>query len=198
MLLASSCRGRYARLLADWGKAAAEAEAEIERLQEEEAETKRRGRNQRGRRGRGNEDTPSRVAIKVPPKPTLDDVPSAMFAEINARELPMYVHPSRDSGACRRFSSSHTAAAYRYFTQPQQLLDIFTALEESNLFLIQNAQETEQAHEELRQNKRALKQRMAQQDEQLSSNIAGLKAQAEGEQAVRVRLYVRMASHCPH
>ena len=31
-----------------------------------------------------------------------------------------------------------------YFAQPSQLLDIFTALEESNLFLIQNAQETDQ------------------------------------------------------
>ena len=27
-----------------------------------------------------------------------------------------------------------------YFAEPQQLLDIFTALEESNLFLIQNSQ----------------------------------------------------------
>ena len=32
-----------------------------------------------------------------------------------------------------------------YFRDSQQLLDIFTALEESNLFLIQNSQETEQA-----------------------------------------------------
>ena len=35
-----------------------------------------------------------------------------------------------------------------YFTQPEQLLDIFTQLEESNLFLIQNSQETEQALEQ--------------------------------------------------
>ena len=31
-----------------------------------------------------------------------------------------------------------------YFQEPQQLLDRFTALEESNLFLIQNSQETEE------------------------------------------------------
>lgn len=37
-----------------------------------------------------------------------------------------------------------------YFKEPQQLLDIFTALEESNLFLIQNSQETEEALEELK------------------------------------------------
>ena len=37
-----------------------------------------------------------------------------------------------------------------YFRDAQQLLDIFTALEESNLFLIQNSQETEEALEELK------------------------------------------------
>ena len=38
-----------------------------------------------------------------------------------------------------------------YFREPEQLLDIFTTLEEQNLFLIQNSQETEQALEELKQ-----------------------------------------------
>jgi len=32
-----------------------------------------------------------------------------------------------------------------YFEEPRQLLEVFTALEESNLFLIQNSQDTEQA-----------------------------------------------------
>lgn len=38
-----------------------------------------------------------------------------------------------------------------YFKDPDQLLDIFAQLEERNLFLIQNVQETEEALEELRQ-----------------------------------------------
>lgn len=38
-----------------------------------------------------------------------------------------------------------------YFKEPKQLLDVFTAMEESNLFLIQNVQDTEQALEELQQ-----------------------------------------------
>ena len=38
-----------------------------------------------------------------------------------------------------------------YFKHPDQLLDIFSQLEERNLFLIQNVQETEEALEELRQ-----------------------------------------------
>ena len=38
-----------------------------------------------------------------------------------------------------------------YFKQPRQLLDIFEELEEQNLFLIQNCQETERQAEELKQ-----------------------------------------------
>merc|ERR1719258_9195 len=38
-----------------------------------------------------------------------------------------------------------------YFQHPKQLLDIFTQLEEQNLFLIQNSQETEQQLEEIEQ-----------------------------------------------
>ena len=37
-----------------------------------------------------------------------------------------------------------------YFKQPRQLLDIFEELEEQNLFLIQNCQETERQVEELK------------------------------------------------
>ena len=38
-----------------------------------------------------------------------------------------------------------------FFDDPQQLLDIFAELEEQNLSLIQNSQETEEALEEMRQ-----------------------------------------------
>ena len=37
-----------------------------------------------------------------------------------------------------------------FFTDPQQLLDIFAELEEQNLSLIQNSQETEEALEEMK------------------------------------------------
>lgn len=36
-----------------------------------------------------------------------------------------------------------------YFTEPQQLLDVFTKLEEQNLSLIQNTREMEEALEDL-------------------------------------------------
>ncbi|GCB83702.1 hypothetical protein scyTo_0024310 [Scyliorhinus torazame] len=38
-----------------------------------------------------------------------------------------------------------------YFTDPKQLLDIYTELEEQNLSLILNSQETEEAVEEIKQ-----------------------------------------------
>jgi hypothetical protein len=47
-----------------------------------------------------------------------------------------------------------------YFTKPQQLLDIFKALEENNMFLIQNSQETEKVLEELRQRRKEAEERM--------------------------------------
>jgi hypothetical protein len=47
-----------------------------------------------------------------------------------------------------------------YFTDPQQLLDIFAELEEQNLSLIQNSQETEEALEEMKQNIKMTKQKM--------------------------------------
>lgn len=64
-----------------------------------------------------------------------------------------------------------------YFKDPRQLLDIFVALEESNLFLIQNSQETEQALEELRQDFRETKEQMQQKTDLLEKNIEQLKAQ---------------------
>lgn len=47
-----------------------------------------------------------------------------------------------------------------YFTSPQQLLDIFSELEEQNLSLIQNSQETEEALEEMKQTMRSTSNKM--------------------------------------
>ena len=47
-----------------------------------------------------------------------------------------------------------------YFSHPQQLLDIFSELEEQNLSLIQNSQETEEALEEIKQTIKQTKVKM--------------------------------------
>ncbi len=62
----------------------------------------------------------------------------------------------------------------RFFTSPQQLLDIFSALEERNLFLIQNSQETEEALEELRQKLEETKSKMTSETSSLALQITTL------------------------
>ena len=47
-----------------------------------------------------------------------------------------------------------------YFTDPAELISIFTELEEQNLSLIQNSQETEITLEEMKQNMHTVEQRM--------------------------------------
>ncbi len=76
-----------------------------------------------------------------------------------------------------------------YFREPEQLLDIFTTLEEQNLFLIQNSQETEQALEELKQTFRRTKSEMDGKTSALSKNIRLLESQIlrEREKAVALR-----------
>jgi len=47
-----------------------------------------------------------------------------------------------------------------FFSDPRQLVTIFTELEEQNLSLIQNSQETEETLEDMRQNSSATQQKM--------------------------------------
>lgn len=47
-----------------------------------------------------------------------------------------------------------------FFSHPQELLDIFADLEEQNLSLIQNSQETEEALEEMKQTIKQTKVKM--------------------------------------
>ena len=69
-----------------------------------------------------------------------------------------------------------------YFKHPQQLLEIFSQLEEQNLFLIQNCQETEEALEELKNRYRETKQRMDAETETLRLQIKVLEADIGAEE----------------
>jgi len=69
-----------------------------------------------------------------------------------------------------------------YFERPQQLLEIFKQLEEQNLFLIQNSQETEEALEELKNKYSETKQRMESETEALHSQILALQASISAEE----------------
>lgn len=73
-----------------------------------------------------------------------------------------------------------------FFSDPAQLLTIYQELEESNLFYIQNAQETEEALEELRAKYRDTKVKMDAEVDSLNTQISGLQmaivsAQGEGQ-----------------
>merc|ERR1719409_2093264 len=57
------------------------------------------------------------------------------------------------------------------FEEPKQLLDIFTSLEEQNLFLIQTSQDTEQMLEEISQKLAEKKKTMGAQHLKLCENI---------------------------
>eukprot|EP00928_Gymnodinium_smaydae_P062620 TRINITY_DN46438_c0_g1_i1.p1 TRINITY_DN46438_c0_g1~~TRINITY_DN46438_c0_g1_i1.p1 ORF type:complete len:561 (+),score=222.98 TRINITY_DN46438_c0_g1_i1:104-1786(+) len=70
-----------------------------------------------------------------------------------------------------------------YFEEPRQLLDIFTALEESNLFLIQNSQDTEQALEELDQKFTEIKRASDAEIGKRKQNISLLERQIAEERA---------------
>ena len=63
-----------------------------------------------------------------------------------------------------------------YFTEPQQLMEIFASLEEQNLFLIQNSQETERTLEELRRAFDETKRTMDTRTETLDTQIKDLQS----------------------
>jgi len=133
---------------------AAAAAAAIEA--EAEAERARKGR--RSRKDRSTEDTLDKERVlAAAPILTLDDVSDDEQPDED-EDVPMY------------------------FQEPQQLLDIFTALEESNLFLIQNSQETEEALEELKAKFAETRQRMEAESAGLKSQIDTLKGSIKVEE----------------
>ena len=84
-----------------------------------------------------------------------------------------------------------------FFTDPVQLLDIFTELEEQNLSLIQNSQETEEALEEMRQTIQHTQDKMNKETEALKLQISQLKEAAEEEQqkAAELKMKSKMFSY---
>uniref|UniRef100_A0A7S1CA91 DUF4200 domain-containing protein n=1 Tax=Bicosoecida sp. CB-2014 TaxID=1486930 RepID=A0A7S1CA91_9STRA len=106
-----------------------------------------------GRPIRKVSELPSPEALGLPAPPRLEDEET----ESSGEDIPMF------------------------FKEPQQLLDIFTQLEEGNLFLIQNCQETEQQLEELKQQYKVTERQMSKQTAALKENIRELNAQIDRE-----------------
>jgi len=98
------------------------------------------------------------VNAVLPPPPLYDDEPLPELTE-EEQELPMY------------------------FTNPVQLLEIFTALEESNLFLIQNCQDIETQLDELRTLHKETSASMVAETSALEEQMNILQAQLAAEEA---------------
>ena len=105
------------------------------------------------------------------------ELEAARMAAIEAREripaVPPPPSPENDD------SDEETPM---YFEKPTQLLDMFAQLEEQNLFLIQNGQETEEALEELKNKHKATRERMETETATLNSQIADLKQAIAAEE----------------
>lgn len=147
-------RARHARKMKEW-------ETLRKRLLEQhkkEIESRKELRKDRNRRLRNyvededEDESDAKVVIPMPPR--LDDEVVDLLEE----EPPMY------------------------FTRPQQLMDIFAALEEQNLFLIQNSQETEHTLEELQHDFRDTKLTMETRTGLLQLQIDELQQQISGEE----------------
>jgi len=84
-----------------------------------------------------------------------------------------------------------------FFTYPTQLLDIFSELEEQNLSLIQNSQETEEALEEMKKTIMQTKEKMNKETEALQKQIEGLKEsiRKEEDKAIDLETKSKMFSY---
>jgi hypothetical protein len=80
-----------------------------------------------------------------------------------------------------------------YFSEPSQLMDIFAALEEQNLFLIQNSQDTQYTLDELRLAFKNTKISMDSRTEQLHDQIGDLQKQIDSEEQRAKTLQVKRA-----
>ncbi|XP_017553264.1 cilia- and flagella-associated protein 100 [Pygocentrus nattereri] len=91
-------------------------------------------------------------------------------------------------------SSEYEEDPELYFTEPQQLLDLLSELEEQNLSLIQNLQETEEGLEEFRQTMEQTRKNMDHEADQLKRQIDVMTEtiQREKERTTELELKARL------
>lgn len=122
--------------------------------------------------GRGGvedeEDDEPETKLVIPPPPRLEDE----VVDLPEEEVPMY------------------------FKEPQQLMDIYSLLEEQNLFLIQNSQIAERTLEALEHDLKETEVQMSDQTKVLQEQIDDLKRQIEDEdQRIKLLLAKRAAAN---
>ena len=80
-----------------------------------------------------------------------------------------------------------------FFTSPGQLLDLFSQLEERNLFLIQNVQETEESLEEMKGKYVEMEAEMNDKSSLLQSNIEEMRRKIDKEREKTLQLQTKKA-----
>uniref|UniRef100_A0A8C0WBH6 DUF4200 domain-containing protein n=1 Tax=Castor canadensis TaxID=51338 RepID=A0A8C0WBH6_CASCN len=134
--------------------------------------------------------------VKKPTKTLqLDMVPSSSTIYQQDSQPSM---PSCEGSTCTLLSRDDTDSDWEelplYFTEPQQLLDIFTKLEEQNLSLIQNTQEMEETLEDLNLTLKNTQSRMDREVNQLKQWITTMMMSIakEEESAAELELKARV------
>ena len=149
-------RDNHAKKMKEWEQ----RKKQIMEQHKKDAEAKKELKKQRDRNRRNQpvaeeeDEDDSDAKIVIPPAPRVEDE----VVDLPEEEPPMY------------------------FTEPQQFMDIFAALEEQNLFLIQNSQETEHTLEELQHEFRDTKATMEIRTGMLQQQIDELQQQISSEE----------------
>lgn len=117
------------------------------------------------------------------------------------KPLPGRLQPQKTGSATKKPETSTAATTEEeesdsdelelYFTSPQQLLDIFAELEEQNLSLIQNSQETEESLEEMKTTIKQTKIKMEKETAILKEQINKLNSQIKREESKAQDLKIR-------
>jgi len=154
---------RFDKKYKEWERDIKSRRAEHKREVEAKRENKKDKKRVVSREEEDEEEEKFRQSLPIPPK--IEDV----RVEIAKTEPPMY------------------------FTQPSQIMDIFAALEEQNLFLIQNSQDTQYTLDELRQNFKETKLTMDARTGQLQQQIDDLHAQISIEEQQARTLHLKRA-----
>ncbi|XP_066522352.1 cilia- and flagella-associated protein 100 isoform X2 [Hoplias malabaricus] len=162
--------------------------------QEKQREKNRHSPNTPSSREKGEREVKSRETERGKKTPQ-SDRRREKGSSVGSRELP----PVRESRAPSRYSVKSTPQSGKissasetdsseyeeepelFFTEPQQLLDLLSELEEQNLSLIQNSQETEESLEEFRNTMKETRKTMEQEGEQLKKQIDVMKETIERE-----------------
>lgn len=135
-----------------------------------EQELRKEQKKDKNRKARGDEEDEEEPEAKlvIPPAPRLEDE----VVDLPEEEVPMY------------------------FKDPQQLMDIYSLLEEQNLFLIQNSQIAERTLEALEHDLKETELQMTDQTKVLQEQIDDLKRQIEEEdQRIKLLLVKRAAAN---